>query len=211
MKTDHLISAMVQDGDVRSSVPVRMTGALALGGFVAIVLFEAVLGVRGDIGSALLTWRFAVKVMITLLVLIGAIWAAARLASPDASNRTILIALGVPIAMLAVAVGFELLSSPADSWIERAVGSNSRLCLASIVLMSIAPLGALLVALRVGAPASPMTAGAAAGLAAGGLGAALYAIHCIDDSPLFVVLWYIPAIIVVVLTGAVAGSRVLRW
>jgi hypothetical protein len=54
-------------------------------------------------------------------------------------------------------------------------------------------------------------AGAAAGLLAGGLGAVLYAIHCPDDSPLFVALWYVPAVALVVLAGAAAGSRVLRW
>jgi hypothetical protein len=91
------------------------------------------------------------------------------------------------------------------------MGSNSRLCLASITLLSVAPLVALLVALRAGAPRSPAMAGAAAGLLAGGLGAVLYAIHCPDDSPLFVALWYVPAVALVVLAGAAAGSRVLRW
>jgi hypothetical protein len=69
----------------------------------------------------------------------------------------------------------------------------------------------MLVALRRGAPLRPGIAGAVAGLCAGGLGAALYATHCIDDSPLFVAVWYSLAIAVVSLVGAVAGSRMLRW
>jgi hypothetical protein len=51
----------------------------------------------------------------------------------------------------------------------------------------------------------------AAGLLAGGMGAALYAMHCPDDSPLFVATWYGLAIAVVATLGAVLGSRVLRW
>jgi hypothetical protein len=78
-------------------------------------------------------------------------------------------------------------------------------------VLSVAPLVALLAAMRAGAPRSPAMAGAVAGLLAGGLGAVLYAIHCPDDSPLFVGLWYVPAIALVVLAGAAAGSRALRW
>jgi hypothetical protein len=70
---------------------------------------------------------------------------------------------------------------------------------------------AALAALRRGAPTRPTLAGAVAGLAAGGLGATLYAAHCTDDSPLFVMAWYVPAIAIVTIAGALAGARLLRW
>ncbi|NJO33150.1 MAG: DUF1109 family protein, partial [Rhodospirillales bacterium] len=54
-------------------------------------------------------------------------------------------------------------------------------------------------------------AGAVAGLLASGLSAALYATHCPDDSPLFVAVWYTLAVGAVVVVGALAGRRVLRW
>jgi hypothetical protein len=54
-------------------------------------------------------------------------------------------------------------------------------------------------------------AGAVAGLLAGSLAATLYATHCVDDSPLFVALWYPPPIALATLVGAVAGHRMLRW
>ena len=65
--------------------------------------------------------------------------------------------------------------------------------------------------LRRGAPLRPGVAGAVAGLFAGGLGAALYATHCVDDSPLFVTAWYSLAIAIVVLFGTLAGWKWLRW
>jgi hypothetical protein len=69
----------------------------------------------------------------------------------------------------------------------------------------------VLAALRYGAPTRPRLAGAAAGLLAGGLAATLYAAHCPDDSPLFVVTWYSLAIAMVVIAGSLIGPRVLRW
>ncbi|MEA2988814.1 MAG: hypothetical protein QOG83_1525, partial [Alphaproteobacteria bacterium] len=46
---------------------------------------------------------------------------------------------------------------------------------------------------------------------AGALGAAIYAAHCPDDSPLFIAAWYSIAIAVVAAVGAAAGRWVLRW
>jgi hypothetical protein len=48
-------------------------------------------------------------------------------------------------------------------------------------------------------------------LLAGGLAAALYALQCTDDSPLFIVTWYSLAIAAVTLIGTLAGRRLLRW
>ncbi|MEX2741320.1 NrsF family protein [Rhizobium mongolense] len=62
-----------------------------------------------------------------------------------------------------------------------------------------------------GAAERPSLAGAAAGLAAGGIAAALYAWHCTDDSPLFLAVWYTTAIAAVTATGALIGSRYLTW
>jgi hypothetical protein len=212
MKTDDLIKAIAEDGATRARpLSLRVLVALGIGGVVAAVVFAQTLGLRPDISSAMQTWRFVGKVVIALSCFAMALWATGQLSRPDAAPRTALAAFSLPVLLLALAIGLELASSPAGTWSARAMGSNSRLCLASITLLSVAPLVALLVALRAGAPRSPAMAGAAAGLLAGGLGAVLYAIHCPDDSPLFVALWYVPAVALVVLAGAAAGSRVLRW
>jgi hypothetical protein len=120
-------------------------------------------------------------------------------------------ALTLPLLALAAAVSWELLTSPVHTWSARALGSNSRLCLASITALSSAPLATLLLALRAGAPRWPALAGAVAGLLAGALAATLYATHCPDDSPLFVALWYTIAVGLIMAAGSAAGHRVLRW
>ena len=212
MTTEHLIKAIAADGAARpSSVSVRLAVALAIGGGVAGALFVVGLGVRPDIAIAIQTWRFVTKVAIVLVSLVAALWVAMQLTRPEADRRRVLAALLLPALMLVAAVAWELAASGADTWRVRAIGTNSRLCLTAITLLSIAPLVSLLVALRAGAPRSPAIAGAAAGLVAGSLAAVLYALHCFDNSPLFVALWYAPPIALVMLAGAAAGSRALRW
>lgn len=212
MKTDALINAIAADGATRSpSLPLRMTLALAIGGLAAAALYAIDLGIRPDIGEALQTWRFLSKLGMVLVGCGTALWATARLTRPFAKPRKVLRALALPAILLVVAVGLELAVSPVNAWGARAIGTNAVLCLTSIPVLALAPLAALLVALRAGAPASPAISGATAGLLAGALAATLYALHCFDDSPLFVALWYIPAIAAVALAGAVVGGRVLRW
>jgi len=212
MKTDDLLEAIVADGARRPApIPARLAGALALGGLAAGALLLASIGVRPDIGSALQTWRFVAKIAILLACLAAALWASAQLARPDADRRKVLAALLVPVAALAAAVAWELATTSAETWQARAIGTNSRLCLTAVTLLAVAPLVLLLAALRAGAPRSPAIAGAVAGLLAGSVGAVLYGLHCFDDSPLFVALWYSPAIALVALAGALAGSRALRW
>ena len=68
--------------------------ALAAGGAVSAVLFGIGLGVRPDIGNAVLTWRFLLKLAIVLMACAVAFRAAARLARPDASPPRVLAPLG---------------------------------------------------------------------------------------------------------------------
>jgi hypothetical protein len=212
MKTDNLIAAIAADGATRPpSIMRHLAIALAIGGLIASALFMQSLGVRPDIADALQTWRFTAKIGIVAVSFAAALWASARLAHPDADQGKALAVLLLPLLMLTLAAGLELAISPADTWSTWAIGSNARVCLLYIALMSVAPLAAVLAALRAGAPRSPAMAGAVAGLLAGSLAASLYAVHCTDDSPLFVALWYPPPIALATLVGAAAGSRVLRW
>lgn len=211
MKTADLIKAIIQDSAARQAVAARVAIALGAGGIVAVALFAYTLGVRPDIGNALQTWRFTAKLVIALVFFAAALRTTVELTRPNAMAGSALVALAVPVMLLAFALGTELVASPAASWSALAIGRNSLLCLTSITVLSVVPLAALLIAMREGAPRSPALAGAAAGLLAGGLAAVLYAIHCVDDSPLFVAVWYTLAIALVGLTGAALGNRALRW
>jgi len=93
----------------------------------------------------------------------------------------------------------------------RLVGNNSRACMTAIPLMSLPLLAGALYGLRHGAPTHPAVAGAVAGMLSAGLAATLYASHCTDDSPLFVMTWYSIATALVAAIGAFVGSKVLRF
>lgn len=215
MKTENLVEALVADratSGLLDRKPMRrmLAGALGMGALVSLAAFFLALGVRQDIDTALRTWRFDFKIVLVLVALAVAFSLCLALSRPLASGRVGLRLL--PLAALALgAVAIELALLPAASWRPRLVGSNAVVCLVAIPALAIAPLAALLAILRGGAPASPALAGAAAGFLAAATGATLYAFHCFDDSPLFVVAWYGLAAIPVVILGAVAGRRLLSW
>ncbi|MCQ4160977.1 DUF1109 domain-containing protein [Roseomonas sp. GC11] len=212
MRTNELISALVQDQAMRRW---RLEGVLlcglAIGGGMTALGFLAGLGLRPDLESAVMTLRVLLKLVVSLGLLVVCAGLTLRLARP-----------GVPVGgwrwgapalalLLAGAVAAELLATPPASWSARMMGQNALFCLALIPALAAGPLACLLLALRQGAPIRPGLSGALAGLAAGGMGAAFYALHCIDDSPLFLVVWYGLGIGFVALLGAVLGRYWLRW
>jgi hypothetical protein len=211
MKTEQLVEALVADRAApRRPLARSLLLALAAGGALSLVVFFVELGIRPDIGWALSTWRFDLKVAMVLLGLVLAFALCLDCARPDLPRHPLRRLLPL-IAVLAAAVAVELASVPASSWRTRLVGSNAMICLPMVPILSLAPLAAALLILRRGAPASPGLAGAAAGLVAALSGASLYAFHCFDDSPLFVATWYTLAAAPVVAVGALAGHRLLRW
>lgn len=212
MKTDDLITLIAQDAGPRpASMARRLLAATSVACVLAAVALLSTIGIRPDISAALGTWRFDAKLLSVAAVVCGA-WATVRhLSRPEAETRTGLLYITASVTVLLVTMAIELASTPASTWGPRAIGSNARLCLVSILGLAIAPLAVLMGTMRSGAPRSPTLAGAAVGLLSGAIGALFYAIHCPDDSPLFVALWYTPPVLAMTMAGALAGRRALRW
>ena len=214
MRTDELINTLVADHAVQPRPkPVGHGLVMAIIGGLAIssALFSLTLGVRPDFISALGTWRFDLKLGVNLVLMIVATWVALRLSSPTTTSLSAMRALLVPALLLLAAVVYELVTIPASAWPSRAMGVNGVMCVASIIYLSALPLTATIYALRQGAPTSPAVMGAAGGLLAGALGATVFAMHCTNDSPLFVVIWYALAIGLMSMFGLVIGKHALRW
>ena len=210
MRTEQLVEILVADRAAKRPLACSLVIALTVGVVLSLAIFVVELGVRTDIGPALASWRFDLKVAVVLLGLGLAFGVCLDCARPDAPRHPWRRLLPL-LAVIATAVAIELASVPASVWGRRLVGSNVMICLPMVPILSLAPLAAALLILRRSAPASPVLAGAAAGLLAAFSGASLYAFHCFDDSPLFVATWYTLAILPVVAIGALAGSRFLRW
>ncbi len=213
MNTPDLIRAIVADNaSVRP--PIRRTLALALAGGVvaAAAAFALTLHVRSDFAWSIVnSHRFQFKFVYTLAIAVPALLLAWQLVRPDGRTRGLLALFSLPVILLAGAAALELASVPSDHWAIYAIGQNAFWCVTLIPLLATGPLAAMLYALRQGATSQPALAGAAAGLLASGIAATLYASHCVDDSPLFIALWYTPGIALVTVTGALIGRRMLKW
>jgi hypothetical protein len=212
METDQLIRTLAADSAHRAR-PVGFVLALALlsAAPVSLAMFFAELGVRPDVMTAMRNPFFDLKFAVTLALAISAIAVSLHLSRPEVSLKGWAWLLLIPAGFLAFGLGSEMMMPQRLPVMTRLVGSNSKVCMTAIPLLSLPLLAAALVGLRHGAPARPAVAGAVAGLLSAGLAATLYASHCTDDSPLFVATWYTIATALVTAIGALAGSRMLRF
>jgi hypothetical protein len=212
METDQLIRTLAADNTERAR-PVGFVLALALvaAAPVSVVMFFATLGVRPDVMTAMHNPFFDLKFAVTLALAISAVVVSLHLSRPEALLRGWALLLLIPAGLLAAGIGGEMMMPQRLPMMTRLIGQNSRACMTTIPLMSLPLLAGALYGLRHGAPARPAVAGAIAGLLSAGLAATLYASHCTDDSPLFVMTWYTIATAVVTAIGALVGSRVLRF
>src|SRR6202000_2712594 len=178
---------------------------------VSFIMFMMALGVRPDVMTAMHNPFFDLKFVITLALAISAIAVSLHLSRPEASLKGWGWLLLIPVGIIAAGIGSEMMMPQRLPMMTRLIGSNSRVCMSAITLMSLPLLAAALIGLRRGAPPRPAVAGAIAGMLSAGLAATFYASHCTDDSPLFVATWYTIATALVATIGALAGSKMLRF
>jgi hypothetical protein len=212
MQTDRLIQTLAAD-NAHHERPVGSVLAMALliAAPFSLAIFFMELGVRPDVMTAMRNPLFDLKFLVTLALAIPAIAISIHLSRPEVSLKGWAWLLLVPVGLLGIGIASEMMMPQRLPMMTRLVGSNSRVCMMAIPLLSLPLLAAALLALRQGAPARPAIAGAFAGLLSAGLAATLYASHCTDDSPLFVMTWYTLATALVTAIGAWAGSKVLRF
>ena len=212
MDTAQLIRTLTADNPHRAR-PVGFVLALALlaAAPVSLLMFFAELGVRPDVMTAMHNPFFDLKFAVTLALAAAAITIALHLSRPEASLRGWVWLLIIPAGLLVGGISGEMMVPQRLPMMTRLVGSNSKVCMTAIPMMSLPLLAASLVGLRHGAPTRPAAAGAMAGLLSAGLAATVYASHCTDDSPLFVATWYSLATALVTALGALLGSKLLRF
>ncbi|MCU0855802.1 MAG: DUF1109 domain-containing protein [Rhodobacteraceae bacterium] len=210
MKTDDLIAALAADTLPRLTVGQRLLRALPAAFVVSVAGFLMFRGVRPDLGQALASVA-ALKTVVplALAVLAGAL--TLGLARPGAPTAARAAAVAAVLAVLGAAF-LAALADDASMGLAASLGKPSLVtCLTTVPALAVPLLAAVLWALSAGAPLHPARAGAAGGLAAGALAAALYSLHCDQDTALFVLPAYGAAVLMVTLAGTLAGARVLRW
>jgi hypothetical protein len=212
MKTEELLRALAADETKRRpSLEHLVMAALVVGALCAAALFMWRIGVRPNLLVAATDPRLLLKFVVTLALAVSAAGVLLRLIHPGLYPGRWALALPIGPALLTMGIAYELIAFPPSAWGARLVGRYSTFCLTSVPLLAAPILGALFLVLRQGAPTRPALTGAIAGLLAGAMGAFLYAAHCPDDSPLFVLAWYGLSIALMTAVGLALGSRILRW
>ena len=213
MKTDDLV-AMLATGEVavpRRRASHRVWLAVLLGLPFSFAILFAAYGVRYDIVQAMFWPMFWVKVLFPLCIAAAGFVAVERLARPGVGPRYTWVGAALPVLGIWGLAVLAWFSAPADERMPLLMGQSWRICALSIGLMALPVFAATLAVLRRMAPTRPTLAGAAAGALAGGVGAAVYALHCMELTAPFLAVWYVSGIAVPVLAGAVLGPRLLRW
>lgn len=213
MNTDELIQALADRLEPTTpAAPLRaLFAGLGAGVAVSMGLMLAWLGLRPDFMTAAGTPMFWVKFAYTLALGALAFWAAERMGRPGAPERPAWRRLEL-LVLGALAVGMiALMLTPEAARAKALMGHSALVCPWCILALALPILVGAMAGMRRLAPTRPAMAGGAAGMAAGGLGAFVYAFSCNESAMPFVALWYTLPIIVAGVLGAIVGRYALRW
>lgn len=211
MKTDDLITLLARGAGPapRLAMAARLVPVALAGVLLSAVLAVGILGaIPAEMYGTPAPW--------TKLAYAGALaaaggWLTARLARPvavlAAPVRATLAAVGLML-VLGLAV---LAATPPEQRLTALLGLSWLTCPWGVFLLSLPTLAATLAVLRHLAPTRLTAAGCGAGLFAGAVGAAGYALSCTEDSAAFVAVWYTLGIALSAGLGTLLGPRVLRW
>lgn len=182
----------------------REAGFVAALGGAELALFLALGAMRPDMGqmghSPYLLWRVGSLAVLAMIACTVAI----RSYSPAARPRRGLILICALAALAMIGGAFVTPAGASDhSLLERLDPARGIVCAGSIVVLSLPIVAMLGVLMRKAAPTQPKISALASGLAAGAVGAVVFAFCCPFNDPLYVVLWYS--------IGCAAVTGAARW
>lgn len=211
MKTQTLVDMLARGaGPAPRHVAARRL--LPAAGFGVLTSAALALALIGPIPAALYAtagpW---VKLAYAAALAAAACWLAATLSRPAARPQRPGRAVVAVVGVMGLIGAIALLATPAGDRMTALLGHSWLTCPWNVLALSLPALAATLWALRGLAPTRPRAAGGAAGLLAGAVGAAGYALSCTEASPGFVAAWYSLGIGLTAALGALLGPRMLRW
>lgn len=213
MRTESWIDLLARQAEPVAARHVRplMARWLPLGLVGAVLIMLAGYGVLRDLPAVAHLPMFWFKLAMPLAVALAGAVLLARLARPGVGGAYAWWGVALPVLLVWLLGAWQWLGAlpaerPALVW-----GQTWRSCVFSIALIALPVLASALAVLEQMAPTRPALAGAAAGLLAGGVGAAVYALHCPEMTAPFLAVWYVLGIAMTAALGALVGARTLRW
>lgn len=185
--------------------------AMLIGAAIAFGMLLFMLGLRSDLFQGLAQSALWMKWGLALTTAAMAFALCLQLARPEGRPGWWPIALVVPIVALAGFACIQVSRLPLADRRAMWLGDSALQCSWCIPVLAMPLLVATLVAFRRFAPTRPRLAGFSAGMLAGAVSAAIYALHCGESAPAFVAAWYSLGMLIPALVGWIVGPRVLRW
>lgn len=210
---DDLIGRLSQDlrPVARLAVARRLLIGVSAGAAVSALLTTLTLGLRPDMAQAVAERIFWVKFAYTLALAGLAVWGCERLARPAGTAGRRLPWILAPVLAVVAMAAWQLVQAPASDRMPMVMGGSFKACPWCIVAFSLPPLAGMVWALRGMAPTRLRLTGAVTGLAAGGAGAAAYALHCTESTMPFLAVWYSLGVVLSGAVGWLVAPRLLRW
>jgi len=202
-------------GDLQPTSPhvvgKRLLIGAALGAGVSMLLLSLSLGYRPDLVRASVSPVFWVKLAYAIALFALSLRALQRLSRPGRDARARRWWLAAPIAAVLAVAFWQLAQVAPAERMPMVVGQTAAVCPWYVFLFAMPPSAGLLWALRGLAPTRLALTGATVGIAAGGAGAGIYALHCAEATIPFMAVWYTLGVSITAMTGAAVGSWLLRW
>jgi hypothetical protein len=213
MNTDDLVTLLARGADAVDSGPAtrRLVGALGGGVVVAIVFALTVLGAQTRLAEEASLPMFWVRGAFCAALGVAGVFAAWRSARPGYPLGWVWLGIVLPPVVMWALAADRLAQAGHEQWTALILGSTASVCPWLIALESVPIFAGLVWAMKAWAPTRLGLAGGACGLAAGGLGALAYTLHCPELAAPFLGVWYVLGILIPTLAGALFAPRWLRW
>lgn len=213
MSSEAIIDQLVEDlAPVRPRRAWRDAAVL-----IAVALFEAVLVAliarpRGDLAAAIATPMFWWKMGSCLAIAVAGAAALVLALDPvESPRRGRRLMLGAAFAAAAVGAAAAAIVALPDPLMRRIDMPEGMLCLRDVLILSAPMLLAVVLLARRAAPTRPRAAATAAGVAAAGWATFVFAWTCPHSDPLYVLVWYGLAVVIVTGLARWGLPRLLRW
>jgi hypothetical protein len=213
VKTEQLVSLLATRVEAvdRTLIARRCGWALGAGIVMALALTLGALHLNPTLSRYLHLPMFWAREVYCIALAVAGFFAVARLARPGVRLGWVRLGIMVPVLAMWGLAGIALLATPPEAHLRMILGESAAKCPFLIALIGAPVFIAYLWILRSFAPTHLRLAGAAAGFAAGSLGALVYSLHCPELAAPFVGIWYLLGMLIPMTIGASLGPRLLRW
>jgi hypothetical protein len=213
VKTEDLVSMLSTGAEPVNPKRVAWRYLLAVSGgtLAALALMAATLKLNPALPQELSEPMFWIREAFCASLGVVGLVGVARLARPGRPLGLVPVGIALPVIAIWALAAVILLAAPSPARGHLIFGRTARVC-PFLITMIAAPLFIALVwALRGLAPTRLRLTGAAAGFAAGSIGALAYSLHCPELAAPFIGTWYLLGITISATLGAWAGPQLLRW